>query len=551
MRHMDKKLIVFLLSFFLVILIWQKFVIDPRMPKPVPKTGQASSSQTSPAPTSSNPSEEKQSNPTEAVAPVSATPTSIVPAKTAVVDTSLYHAEFSSEGGVLTSFQLKKYIDDFGNPLEMVPEYSEMNARPLEFDLEDKKLSGIAAKGRYSLDNEKISLSGKDTASLTMFYTNGGVTFKKYLRFEGDSYLIQSSFEVRQGDSYIPVRVNWAPGIESLRNYKDAAQATPTRALVNTGDDVDFIGPSSKQEFRKIGSTIRWAGAETNYFCSVFIPKTPSDAFMVELKPDGSKLIHNVNVLVVPQKAGPLEATLFVGPKEYQLLKKIGMNLEKSVEYGRFAPVVVPLYFTMNYFYGLTRNYGWAIVLLTILVKILFSPLVQKSFSSMKKMQVMQPELKKIQDKYAGMKNDDPRKMNMNTEIMQMHKRYGVNPMSGCLPMLLQFPVLYAFYRLLAHTIELRKAPFIFWLQDLSRPDPLHITPILMGATMLLQQRMTPSTDPMQKNMMMMMPIMFTFMSFRFASGLVVYWLLSNILAIVHQWYFQTQQKKAEVKAAA
>ncbi|MCI0445331.1 membrane protein insertase YidC, partial [bacterium] len=162
-----------------------------------------------------------------------------------------------------------------------------------------------------------------------------------------------------------------------------------------------------------------------------------------------------------------------------------------------------------------------------------------------KKLQAMQPEMKKVQEKYAKMKNDDPRKQNMNTEIMALHKRYGVNPLGGCLPMLIQMPVLFAFYRVLSDAIELRHAPFALWIHDLSRPDPLFITPVLMGASMLLQQRMTPISDPMQQKMLYIMPIMFTYISKDLQSGLVLYWLFSNILGIAHQWYFQRQQKKA------
>lgn len=554
---MDKKLLIFLLCFFVFLGIWQKLVVD-RYVKPsagaVQKKGEPSKPAVAPptnraaAPLPALPVAEKAQ--TAPSASVIDTPRQSV--RRAVVDTPLYHAEFSNQGAVLSSFQLKKYTDDFGHPLEMIPDPGESDTLPLALDLEDAKVTAIADRGVYSIDHDRITVSGNETASMALTYSDGQHSFTKTFEFHGDSYIIDSVFEARDGENNIPLRVSWGPGLESMKSFKDAVEAVPSRALVENGDKVERFQSKDAEEFKKIGSTIRWAGAETNYFCSIFIPKNqPADAFIRQVKQGESKLVHNIEVLVAGQQPQPLHVSLFVGPKDYRLLKGMGLSLEKSIDFGFFSPIAIPLFYGLNWFYKYTKNYGWAIVLMTVLIKILFTPFVQKSFSSMKKMQLMQPELKLIQDKYAKMKNDDPRKANMNTEIMGLHKRYGINPLGGCLPMLMQMPVLFAFYRLLANTIELRKAPFIWWLQDLSRPDPYWVTPLLMGASMLVQQRMTPATDPMQKNMMLIMPVMFTFMSFKFASGLVVYWLLSNVLAIAHQYYFQQRQKKSEPPAGA
>jgi YidC/Oxa1 family membrane protein insertase len=265
---------------------------------------------------------------------------------------------------------------------------------------------------------------------------------------------------------------------------------------------------------------------------------------MIQLTDTPHKHVQDVRLFVAGQKAEPLHTTMFIGPKNFNILSKLGNDLESAVDFGFFGPVAKALFVVLHYFYKFTGNYGWAIVMMTVLVKIIFTPLMQKSFASAAKMQQMQPEMKKIQEAYAKLKNDDPRKQNMNQEIMQLHKRYGVNPLGGCLPMLIQMPVLIAFYSLLSNAIELRMAPFIGWIQDLSRPDPYYITPLLMGGTMFLQQRMTPVSDPVQKNMMYIMPIMFTYISFKLQSGLVLYWLLSNALSIAHQYYFQRTQKR-------
>jgi YidC/Oxa1 family membrane protein insertase len=358
--------------------------------------------------------------------------------------------------------------------------------------------------------------------------------------------LIDIVAEAKAGSSPLPVRLLWLPGIEDSHGYKKKDIVKPSRAVVNSGSEVERLDPPKKTEFRKIGSTVLWAGVENNYFASIFIPVQASDAYMNGVK-EGSKDVHNVIFTMAQLKPEPYRLRMFIGPKDFLILKEIGMELENVVDFGFFGPITKALFFALRSFHKYTNNWGLAIVLLTIVIKIVFVPFMQKSFASQKKLQTMQPELKKIQEKYGKMKNDDPRKQNMNAEIMQLHKRHGVNPLGGCLPMLVQMPVLFAFYSLLSNAIELRHAPFAFWIQDLSRPDPLYITPIIMGGTMLLQQKMTPISDPMQQRMMYIMPIMFTYISLNLQSGLVLYWLLSNVLGIAHQWYFMQQQKKSAV----
>lgn len=536
---MDKKLLIFLFGFFLFFVAYNKFILEPRAKKEQPQR---------PAETAA-PSQLPVPAQTQAAAASSTTPaqtTAESSVRTIFVDTPLYRAEFSSKGAVLTSFRLKKYPDDQAQPLEMIPQTGSIEDLPLSFDLEDKKLAQVADQALYVVDGDSRTLAPKDKAVLSFSYSDGTHSFRKELQFQGESYLIECRFEAANGAQNIPVRVSWAPGLESLKSYKDRATVKPSRGIVNSGDKVKHWDAKSVKEFKKIGSTVRWAGVENNYFAGIFIPKNqPADAYMNQAPRSEDATIHNVHVMIAGLQPQPLQLTLFIGPKDYLLLRDLGMDLENAVDFGFFSPIAKGLFFALRYFHKFTNNYGWSIVLLTILIKIIFTPFTQMSFSSMKKMQQMQPELKKVQDKYAKIKSDDPRKMQMNTEIMQLHKRYGVNPLGGCLPMLLQMPFLFAFYGLLSNAIELRHAPFGLWLQDLSRPDPLHITPLIMGGTMLLQQKMTPVSDPMQKNMMYIMPVMFTFMSFKLQSGLVLYWLLSNVLAIAHQYYFQRQQKIA------
>jgi YidC/Oxa1 family membrane protein insertase len=538
---MDKKLIFFLVGFSAFYFLYYQFILQP-MEKTQPRKTVTAPAATAPPKTTTPAPSTVVPGPAPSITPVA--PTTAEAAKVVVVDTPLYRAELTNQGALLTSFRLKKYLDDHNQPLEMVPQSVDGTEHPLKLELNDKELSKRANTSVYSVSTNEISLSGRDKETLEFTFSDGRHTFLKTFEFRADSYLMGFTVAARQDDQYLPVKVSWAPGIETLRSYSKPSFLNASRGLVNTGEKVEHLDP--KDEYQRIGSTVRWAGVENNYFLAIFIPSTagsPADSYMTKVSAD--KKPQNVNVILAGVRPEPLQMTLFIGPKDYNVLDPLGMDLKKAVDFGFFAPVTKLLFFFLVEFYKFTKNYGWAIVLITILIKIIFTPFTQMSFASMKKMQQMQPEMKKIQERYAKMKSDDPRKQSMNTEVMALHKRYGVNPLGGCLPMLLQMPVLFAFYKLLSNAIELRGAPFALWLQDLSRADPYWVTPVIMGATMFLQQRMTPATDPMQKNMMYIMPVMFTYISLNLPSGLVLYWLLSNVLAIAHQYYFQQQQQKA------
>jgi YidC/Oxa1 family membrane protein insertase len=541
---MDKKLLIFLLLFFAFFFVWQKFIVSPYVEKhapPKPPAVAKNSPTTNTPPTSSTPPAIKPGTTSTTVPATSSTETHKV-----TVDTPLYRAEFSSKGAVLTSFKLKKYTDDFGKPLELVPDELASKSLPLTMDFEDPDLTRRALNSNFSVNEEYLKLDGTSTKEVTFLFSDGRYAFRKYFKFKADSYIMDSIVEAHDGTNFIPVRLSWGPGIESPKGYKKAEYLKPSRAIANVGEKVIRKDPPKEKEFVKIGALSQWAGVENNYFMGLFIPAKPADTFLTNLEAK-SKSVHNVVVIVAGPRAEPFALRIFIGPKDYDLLKKLGMGLENVLDFGFFGPVAKILFDGLRILYKYTQNWGWAIVLLTVVVKILFTPFVQKSFSSQRKLQAMQPEMKKVQDKYAKMKNDDPRKQNMNTEIMALHKRYGVNPLGGCLPMLIQMPVLFAFYRVLSNAIELRHAPWALWIHDLSRPDPYMITPLLMGGSMLLQQRMTPVSDPAQQKMLYIMPIMFTFISKNLQSGLVLYWLFSNILGIAHQWYFQRQQKKSSV----
>jgi YidC/Oxa1 family membrane protein insertase len=229
----------------------------------------------------------------------------------------------------------------------------------------------------------------------------------------------------------------------------------------------------------------------------------------------------------------------YFGPLEMEALKASGHQLERSIDFGFFSILAKPLFHVLIYFYGFLGNYGWAIILLTIIIKLLFWPLTHKSYMSMKAMQKLQPEMQKLREKY---KNDRDR---MNREIMELYKNHRVNPVGGCLPMLVQIPVFFALYKVLMISIELRHAPFLFWITDLSAKDPYYVTPLIMGVTMFVQQKMTPmsSVDPIQQKIFLFMPVVFTALFLNFPSGLVIYWMVNNLLTILQQYFINRATK--------
>jgi len=314
------------------------------------------------------------------------------------------------------------------------------------------------------------------------------------------------------------------------------------------GNRFDFIGPVSligedlntddvddvKEASVAYSGEIKWSGFETKYFMSSIIPLQPGDISELSIY-ENDNIVSNslyLNGLVLNSGENKtLNFKLYLGPKDVTILNTLGYDLARVVDFGFFKLLAKPLHTVLIFFYQYEGNYGVAIILLTIILKLIFWPLTQKSYVSMRAMQTLQPEMKRLREKYSGDKES------LNKKMMELYKEHRVNPMGGCLPMLVQIPVFFALYKVLLGTIELRHSPFIFWITDLSIKDPYYITPIVMGITMFIQQKLTPSTmDPMQAKMMMAMPVVFTFMFLNFPAGLVIYWLVNNLLTIFQQY---------------
>ena len=328
--------------------------------------------------------------------------------------------------------------------------------------------------------------------------------------------------------------------------YQYVDPNAPTDSYGHDGP-VSYIAKSmdrpevSKMEADKtLGPDVSWGGFESKYFIAAMIPQNPS-LTSFRMTKDTNNLIavglKGPKNVIPPGQPGVFNYALYLGPKDYNILKAQNLGLENAIDFGDWLKwLAIPLLITLKFLYGYVGNYGIAIIILTILIKVIFWPLGNKSYKSMKEMQKLQPKMAALREKYK----DD--KTRLSQESMALYKTHKVNPLGGCLPMVVQIPVFFGLYKALLYAIELRHSPLFWWIQDLSAKDPYYITPIIMGGTMFIQQKMTPTgADPMQAKIMLFMPIIFTFMFLNFPSGLVIYWLFNNIISIGQQVYINKQ----------
>jgi YidC/Oxa1 family membrane protein insertase len=452
-----------------------------------------------------------------------------------VVDNAYVHAVFTSQGAALKSWQLKKYHDVNGKPLEFVAEHAPAGS-PLPFTLavDDAALSEQLKTAVFTPSTDHLSGPG----TLTFEYRNGTVDARKTFEFGDHPYVIGVSASVTANGQALPVTVEWGPGIGSGIVHASRYNQAPQPIFYRDGKVTRVAEKKIAEQASQEGS-FGFAGVDDQYFItSIVAPATPLHLSyaLVDAKvasdPAGA---HYVSWSA--RFPGAVQgARYYAGPKDFDTLATIDRNLVRSIDFGMFAWLVVPLLRALKWINAYVGNYGWSVVILTVLINLAIFPLRHKSVVSMRRMQEIQPEVKAIQDRYSKLKVSDPAKSKMNTELMNLYRERGVNPASGCVPMLLTLPVLFAIYAMLGVAIELRGAPFIFWIHDLVAPDPYYVLPILMGITMFAQQRMTPTTaDPTQQTMMLIMPVVFTAMSLWWASGLLLYWTVSNIWGIGQQ----------------
>ncbi len=538
---------------FLILIGYQYFFV-PSLPTPPPaQTEQQSVESAGPAPAAA-----PAAHPAAPAANTRTTSTVQVneDARDITVDTPLYTAVFFEQGGGLKSFVLKKYRvkkEKDAAPMDLVTTSNPVEL-PLVFTLDN---GAAVTLPLFKADRETLSLQegGKGELVMTATLTNG-LKIVRTMGFDGDSYLISTGYTVTNAGS-VPQQVT--PAMVMTNGPFSAANST-SRYL--------FSGPvayvnSELQEVKgkkltggplTLQGTVSWSAYEDNYFICAVIPEQ-NNGRMVTMSATGDTVRTVVGGGTIGLAAGESKAFnyhAYFGPKKLSVLKDTGYELAQAVNFGWFDVLAKPMLFLLNFFYSFIGNYGIAIIMVTCLIKGAFWPITQKGMKSMKNMQKLQPKVAKLKEKFK----DDPTKMNQ--EMMAMYKTYKVNPIGGCLPMVIQIPFFFALYRVLMAAIELRHAPFMLWINDLSAPDRLmigfdipvlHGIPVLtllMGASMYLQQKMTPTTaDPTQARIMQFLPIIFTFMFINFASGLVLYWFVNNLLSILQQQLINRQTSKA------
>ena len=458
------------------------------------------------------------------------------------VQNNLYRAEIDSLGGQLKAFYLKEYQTDIGadSPDLNLVTVKGRGPYPLSGAAQSKGVwyqdsNLLFETAGQSLDIDVTSADADLQIKSTL--PSGEILVKEFI-FHPQSYLIEVLYSfidqegvMRKADA---VSLNWS-------HTKDHEKK---KRYVYSGvvgySEGKLYKPSKKEKNvsrQELLGTLNWLGYTSKYFISVIL--APNEAAIARTKgvierADATSLMTSLQI------NDENRLKVYIGPKQGALLEALGMHLESAIEYGWFGVIARPLVQLLHFFNEYLHNYGLAIILLTILIKLAFFPLSQKSYKSMGKMKEVQPKLAKIKEKYK----DD--KARINKEMMDLYRTHKVNPFGGCLPIVVQIPVFFALYRALMVAIELRHAPFYGWILDLSAKDPYYITPLVMGATMFLQQKMTPSTgDAMQAKMMMFMPIIFTFMFLNFPAGLVIYWLVNNVLSIAQQYMVMRQTATA------
>jgi YidC/Oxa1 family membrane protein insertase len=362
----------------------------------------------------------------------------------------------------------------------------------------------------------------------------------KDFHLDSASYIFTFRSVVTENDKEIPASVVWGPAISDITELSRGVKKS--EGILFQGGKVVRLAVKDIAKQSAYDGQFQYAGVDDNYFMVAALPADPIKVSFSPVTippPDGSKDPARDLVsfsIESPRTDTPIK--FFAGPKDFDVLSAIDRDLARAIDFGMFTVIVVPLLRSLKWVNNYVGNYGWAIILLTFFINVILFPLRHKSVVSMRKMQEIQPEVKAIQDRYSKLKATDPAKQKMNTEMMALYKEKGVNPASGCVPMLLTMPFIFAFYALLSTAIELRGAPFIFWIHDLSSHDPYFVTPILMGISQVWQQRLAPAAgmDPIQQKMTMLMPVFFTFLFLWYPSGVALYWLINNVFAIGQQY---------------
>ena len=539
---MEKRLIVAIVLSFLVLMGYQYFFVkpdkaalNPPVPAavapstPVPGTAGAIQAQPKAA------AEEAKPAPAEALPPKDLSAVAGRAETDLVVDTPLYRAVWSNKGGVLKSWKLKKYKNSLKEDLEIVPALAaEIGRYPFSLGLDDTALATLLNSSLFETSGAGLELADGAKGEIRFVFSDGAaVRAEKTFSFTGGTYALTTDVRVWKDGQPVTPSVVWGPGIGNPTPAEAKQSYSASRgSAVYTGGKVFRMNERKFKPGANTYNFVDWAAYEENYFVAIFLlpPQKGRAAFLQEAGeiPGGQVPAYFVYA------TEPTQA--FIGPKDTEALKAFGHDAKKVINYGMFGVIAEILLVVVKFCHKLVPNWGVAIILLTILIKIIFFPLTYSSTKSMSKMADLQPKIKALRAKYKKSKTDIDQRRQMNEEMMKLYKEQGVNPAGGCLPLLIQLPVFWGVFRMLVVAVEFRHAPFMLWITDLSVKDPYYVTPVLMGITQYISQKMTPtSADPSQAKMMLVMPFVMTIFFINFQSGLVLYWLTTNVLQIAQQ----------------
>ena len=539
---MERRLLLVFALTFLVIILFQPLMKKylPQSTAPAPET-----------PAAAQPSTQAATSlaPQVSLPATGASKQASAEAET-VVENDLYRVTFTNRGGLVKSWILKTYFDEHGNPLELVSKAAESYGYPMSLWTYDEAQRNKINSALYvASDSGKLNAP----ALVTFEYSDADVSVRKTLSFD-HTYLVHLETSVVSKGSQVTAFPMWPAGFGD--------QSSPSSYAASRIEH-QYNDKTERLDIKKIsgGATLpgpfNWAGVVDQYFAAVFLPDDIQNAALVTLRHQvdvprdarnpkpGETIKADVLGVGVGNLRGASVERLYVGPKSLGVLESVPVptlagappDLRGLINFGFFGVIARPLFLWLKWTYGWIHNWGWAIVIQTLVINLALLPLRISSMKSALKMQKVAPQIKAIQEKYKKYSMRDPRKQEMNQEVSALYKAEGVNPVGGCLPMIIQMPFLFAYYSMLGAALDLRQAPWL-WIRDLSSPDPWHLLPIGIIITMLLTQRMTPQPgmDPSQQKMMtLMMPLMLGVISWNLAAGLCLYWSEGNLIALAQQ----------------
>ena len=541
---MERRVFIAIILSFVVLYVYQAMFVTTPPPAPATQATEAAPAAVPPATVA-------------APAPETTTPEPDAPAASVfessereiTVDTATVQAVLTNRGGRLVHWRLRDYRDALGQQVDLIPgDLPSGEQLPFALRVDDVPITTRLNSAIYRVSGDTGGHLDATTApaTLTFEYEDAsGLKVKKDLRFDPRDYIIEFSAHVDSSGTALNPAVIWGPGLGDASpiavnsGFFSRSSVLPPGAIVHRAGKVERVAVTKLAEQPRQEGTFRFAGVEDLYFMAAVVTPGPAHVdYRQVVVPGPANTQRQLVAQVIGFPQAPANVRFFVGPKQFDLLRSIDQELVRAVNFGMFGWLAVPLLGGLKWVHAYVGNYGWSIILLTVFINLAIFPLRHKSVVSMRRMQELQPRLKAIQDRYASLKVADPARQQMNTEIMTLYREKGVNPASGCIPILLTLPVLFAFYALLGQAIELRGADFGWWIRDLSQPDPYYVFPVLVVVTMVWQQRLTPAAmDPTQQKVMMFMPVMFGFIFLTTASGTVLYWFVSNLWAIGQQYF--------------